>query len=96
MPPLPGVKVGSYPANEFGLHDMRGNVWEWCADWFDRGYYSRSPRDDPQGPAAGYLKVVRGGDWIFVGEVCRINYPIMSPWQRSPFVGFRVVCEGHE
>ena len=92
-PPLPVVKVGSYPANEFGLHDMRGNVWEWCADWFDRGYYSRSTPTDPQGPAAGYLKVVRGGDWIFVGEVCRINYPIMSPWQRSPFVGFRVVCD---
>jgi formylglycine-generating enzyme required for sulfatase activity len=93
VPALPLREVGSYPANAFGLYDLRGNVWEWCADWFDRSYYSRSPRDDPQGPAAGFLKVVRGGDWIFVGEVCRINYPIMSPWQTSPFVGFRVVCE---
>jgi formylglycine-generating enzyme required for sulfatase activity len=92
-PPLPLVKIGSYPANDFGLYDMRGNVWEWCANWFEQTYYSRSPVDDPQGPENGYLKVVRGGDWIFVGEVCRINYPIMSPWQRSPFVGFRVICE---
>lgn len=92
-PSLPLTRVGSYPPNDFGLCDMRGNVWEWCSDWFERSYYSRSPIDDPTGPAGGYLKVVRGGDWIFVGEVCRINYPVMSPWQRSPFVGFRVVCE---
>ncbi len=92
-PPLPVTNVGSYPANAFGLRDMRGNVWEWCADWFDRGYYKRSPVVDPQGPAKGFLKVVRGSDWIFVGEICRINHPIMSPWRKSPFVGFRVVCE---
>lgn len=92
-PPLALLRVGGYPPNALGLHDMRGNVWEWCADWFDRSYYSRSPQIDPQGPANGYLKVVRGGDWIFVGEVCHINYAIMPPWKRSPFVGFRVVCE---
>ncbi|HET6882444.1 MAG TPA: formylglycine-generating enzyme family protein [Pirellulales bacterium] len=92
-PPLPVTKVGSYRPNSLGLYDMRGNVWEWCGDWFDRTYYLCSPKSDPQGPATGYLKVVRGGDWIFVGEICPINYPIMSPSQASPFVGFRVVCE---
>jgi len=92
-PALPVIAVGSYPANEFGIYDLRGNVWEWCADWFDRDYYSRSPIDDPQGPAEGHLKVVRGGDWIYVGEGCFINYPILAPWKASPFIGFRVVCE---
>ena len=92
-PPLPVAGVGSYAASVFGLYDMRGNVWEWCADWFDRGYYSRSPVEDPQGPALGYLKVVRGGDWRYVGEPCKIDYSMLPPWKRSPFVGFRVVCE---
>lgn len=92
-PALPVKPVGSYAPNAFGLYDLRGNVWEWCSDWFDRDYYARSPVDDPQGPAEGYLKVVRGGDWIYVGEGCFINYPILAPWKASPFIGFRVVCE---
>ncbi len=92
QPALPVGRVGRYPANPYGLKDMRGNVWEWCSDWFDRDYYARSPGIDPQGPATGYLKVLRGSDWIFVGERCLINYPIMPPWKSSPFVGFRVVC----
>ncbi|QDU05395.1 Serine/threonine-protein kinase pkn1 [Gimesia chilikensis] len=92
-PPLEIQPVGSYSPNEFQLYDMRGNVFEWCSDWFDRSYYSRSPKKNPQGPASGYLKVVRGSDWIFVGEVCRINYPILAPWKSNRFIGFRVVCE---
>jgi formylglycine-generating enzyme required for sulfatase activity len=92
-PPLPVKPVGSYPANAFGLYDMRGNVWEWCADWFDRGYYRRSPGDDPRGPARGFIKVVRGSDWTFVGEGCKINYPMLAPWKSSRAIGFRVVCE---
>lgn len=93
FPALPIRPVGTYPANAFGLHDMRGNVWEWTADWFDRDYYARSPIDDPQGPSDGYLKVVRGGDWTFTGESCKINYPMAPPWKSSRFVGFRIVCE---
>ena len=68
QPELPLKPVGSYPPNAFGLYDMRGNLWEWCADWFDRDYYSRSPVNDPRGPAHGFIKVVRGSDWTFVGE----------------------------
>lgn len=93
LPPLPIVAVGSYAANAFGLFDMRGNVYEWCGDWFDRDYYSRSPVENPQGPARGYLKVVRGGDWQFTGETCKINYPVSPPWKSSRFIGFRIVCE---
>lgn len=93
LPSLPLRPVGSYPPSEFQLYDMRGNVWEWTNDWFDRAYYSRSPVRDPQGPAEGFVKVVRGGDWTFIGETCRINYPMMPPWKSSRYVGFRVICE---
>ena len=92
-PPLPIKPVGSYPPNKFGLYDMRGNVWEWNNDWFDRTYYSRSPIENPQGPQTGYLKVLRGSDWIYIGEVCRINYPILPPWKSNRYLGFRVICD---
>ena len=93
LPPLPLASVGSYPANRFGLHDMRGNAWEWTADWFERDYYLHSPMIDPPGPADGFLKVVRGGDWRFVGEPCQIDYSMLPPWKGNSFVGFRVACE---
>lgn len=92
-PPLPLTPVGSYPPNPLGLHDLRGNAWEWTSDWFDRDYYSRSRIDDPRGPTHGYLKVVRGGDWRFIGEPCRHDYAMMPPWMANPVVGFRAVCE---
>jgi formylglycine-generating enzyme required for sulfatase activity len=84
-------EVGSYPANGFGLHDMHGNVWEWCADWYDKDYYASSPRRDPQGPSEGSLRVVRGGSWGYGGRGCRSAYRDGgAPAVRYFDLGFRV------
>ena len=56
--------VGSYPPNGFGLYDMVASVWQWCGDWYDPEYYSRSPVKNPHGPESGSEKVLRGGSWF--------------------------------
>lgn len=84
--------VGSYPANPFGLHDMCGNVFEWCSDWYGWDYYLRSPLQDPQGPALGYFRIIRGWYWVYTGPGRKDNQST-QPWRSSPYIGFRVVCE---
>jgi formylglycine-generating enzyme required for sulfatase activity len=85
------ARVGTFAANLFGLSDMHGNVWEWCSDWFDAAYYHHTPRQDPQGPAEGVYRVLRGGSWRNQGVTCRAAYRnALAPNQRQPFIGFRV------
>jgi formylglycine-generating enzyme required for sulfatase activity len=84
--------VGEKNPNAWGLFDMHGNVWEWCQDWYDEGYYVTSPADDPTGPSRGSFRACRGGGWYDVPKRCRdaARNP-KEPGERSLDVGFRVV-----
>jgi formylglycine-generating enzyme required for sulfatase activity len=57
--------VGSFAPNGYGLYDMAGNVCEWCADWYDIGYYALSPKRNPTGPNSGTQRVLRGGTYTY-------------------------------
>jgi formylglycine-generating enzyme required for sulfatase activity len=89
----PTTPVRQFPANGYGLYDLVGNVWQWCADWYSNGYYADSPGTNPPGPPSGVTRVRRGGSWNVI-QAFRLrcaNRGAMPPSDCAPNVGFRCV-----
>jgi formylglycine-generating enzyme required for sulfatase activity len=85
--------VEAFKPNRWGLHDMTGNVWQWCVDWYGKGYYASSDKDDPQGPNSGTARVVRAGSWGQSPRDCRAAFRSgLAPSYRNCDVGFRIMA----
>lgn len=84
--------VGSKLPNGLGIHDMTGNVWEWCRDRYQSDYYAISPRNDPEGPDHSRFRIMRGGSWFHSPWYARSsNRHSSAPGFTHPSVGLRVL-----
>jgi formylglycine-generating enzyme required for sulfatase activity len=90
----------AFPPNGYGLYAVNGGVWEWTRDWYDRDGYRHSPQGDPEGPAAGEEKVLRGGSWADCAAAVTVSFRMSrgsSSWKEgkwganlAPNIGFRL------